>query len=61
MQLNTKQIAIIVVCAALLGLIALPNLLVGGAHDRGFLPVYLFVTSLGVLGAYLTRTKGASQ
>jgi hypothetical protein len=61
MKMNKSQIIIIVIFSLLLALIAVPNLLIGGPHDSGFLPIYPIIVGAGAIGVYLTRNKRKSN
>ena len=57
MKLNPSQAVIILISIILLGLIAVPNALVGGPHDRGFLPIYPIIIGISAILVFLSRNR----
>ena len=61
MKPNKAQITIIIICAIIFLFVAVPNLLFGGKHDRGVLPVYPIIICVGAIGVYLKRNSKSSN
>ena len=57
MKLNPSQAVIILISIILLGLIAVPNALVGGPHDRGFLPIYPIIIGISAILVFLVEIE----
>jgi hypothetical protein len=57
MKLNPSPAIIILISIILLGLIAVPNALMGGPHDRGFLPIYPIIIGISAILVFLSRNR----